>query len=157
MKARTIMLLDRLATDEKVPAALAADVLSTLGADLEFTNPVRADAVEGRKPPSRLPMHSDTRLAPYLIRCALVFLGRDRDSDQRIAEMLLHALPLCDPADVLVLEASIRLIELDLPAPSLTHPDKWSEESRETLEKIANHRPDLVKRLRWLTEERGPA
>jgi hypothetical protein len=130
----TALLLDRLATDEKAPAALAADVLSTLGADLAVTDRTRAAVPR------------DGRLAPYLIRCALAFLGRDRDSDQRIAKMLLRALRLYNPTDALVIEASIMLIELDLPIPLL---------ARGTCEQIANRRPDLIERIRLLTEERG--
>jgi hypothetical protein len=120
----TALLLDRLTTDEKAPAALAADVLSTLGADLTVTDRTRAAVVEGRRPPRRPAPPRDMRLAPYLIRCALAFLGRDRDSDQQIAKMLLRALPLCHPADTLVVAAVIRLTELGLPAPPLAHPDE---------------------------------
>lgn len=129
----TAVLLDRLATDEKAPAALAADILSRLTTVRTVT-----------------PLHED--IAPCLVRCALAFLGRDRDSDQRIAETLQITLPRCDPADILTVEAWVRLTELGLPAPPLVHLNEWSEG---TLEQIANHRPDLVERIRRLTEERG--
>lgn len=151
----TVLLLDRLATDEKATAALAADILSTLGADVAPTDRARADVAE-RKLPHR-PLPRNMKLAPYLIRCALAFLGRDRDSDQRIAEILLRALPLCHPADLLVVEAGIRLTELDLPAPPLAHLEELSEEHHGMVQQIANRRPDLLERLRRLTEERGTA
>lgn len=127
------VLLDRLATDEKAPATLAADVLGT------FT-PFKTTT----------PLHED--LARCLVRCALAFLGRDRDSDQRIAKMLLVILPHCHPEDILTVEAYVRLTELDLPAPPLV---SLGERSEGTVQQIASRRPDLVERLRRVTEERG--
>jgi len=56
-----------------------------------------------------------------------------------------------------MVEAGVRLTELGLPAPPLAHLDESSEEALSTREQIANRRPDLVERLRWLTEERGTA
>jgi hypothetical protein len=126
------VLLDRLATDEKAPAALAADVLSRL-------------ATRG----SIALRHED--IASCLVRCALAFLGRDRESDQRIAEMF-RILELWPPLDIFTMEAYVRLNELDLPAPLLGHLDERSEELLGTLQ---HRRPDLVERIRRLTEECG--
>lgn len=126
----TAVLLDRLATDEKIPAAIAADVLGSLTAFGRIR-----------------PLHEDIALG--LLRCALVFLGHDRDSGQRIAETLQSILPRCDPDDILTVEVYVRLTELDLPAPPLVHLDKMNEG---TLQQIATHRPDLVGRIRRLTE-----
>lgn len=129
----TAVLLDRLATDENAPAALAADVLSTLTGVRAIT-----------------PL--DEGITPCLLRCALAFLGRDRHSDQRIAETLQVILPRCDPENILTVEASVRLTELDLPSPRLVPLDEWGADM---LQQIANRRPDLVERVRRLTEERG--
>ena len=125
------MLLDRLATDENASAVLAADVLSRL---------TSATAVR-----PITPLHVD--IAPCLVRCALAFLGRDRDSDQRIAGILQVILQRCDPADILTVDACVRLTELGLLAPPLVHLDEWSEDA---LQQINNRRPDLVERIRRL-------
>lgn len=132
------MLLDRLATDEKASAVLAADIL------------VRLTAATVPRPIT--PLHVD--IAPCLLRCALAFLGRDRDSDQRIAGILQVILQRCDPADILAVDVCVRLTELGLPAPPLVHLDEWGEGA---LQRIANRRPDLVERIRRLTEERDNA
>lgn len=132
----TAVLLERLATDEKAPAALAADVLGRL-------TTVR----------TIIPGHEG--IAPYLVRCALAFLGRDPDSDQRISKMLLVILPRGHPTDILTVEACVRLTELDLPAPPLVHLDEWDEWSEERLGTLQHRRPDLVERIRRLTEELG--
>ena len=93
-------------------------------------------------------------IAPCLLRCALAFLGRDRDSDQQIAETLQGILPRCDPADILTMEACVRLTELDLPAPPLVDLDELSEG---TLQQIGNRRPDLVERIRRVTKNAAPS
>jgi hypothetical protein len=134
----TAVLLDRLATDEKAPATLAGDILDMLATARTIT--------------SLTSLHED--IAPCFVRCALAFLGRDRDSDQRIAKTLLVILPLYQPADTLAVEACIRLAELNLPTP-LAHPNKWSKEHLGTLQQIASRSPDLVKRLQRVTEERS--
>lgn len=142
----TALLLDRLTTDDKAPAALAADVLSKLATVKTITRH------EG--------------IAPCLVRCALAFLGHDRDSDERIAKMLFVTLPLCHPADIHAVEACVRLTELDLPAPPLSDLGdlfdldedewgEWGEWDKEPLGTLQHRRPDLVERIRRLTEERG--
>lgn len=139
----TTLLLDRLTTDDEAPAALAADVLSKLAAVETITDH------EG--------------IALCLVRCALAFLGHDRDSDERIAKMLFVTLPLCHSADILAVEALVRLTELDLPAPPLgdlgdlfdLDEDEWGEWDKEFLGTLQHRRPDLVERIRRLTEERG--
>jgi hypothetical protein len=117
------VLLDRLTTDEEAPAALATDVLNML---------VTCSTAK-----------SLGDLGPCLIRFALAFLGRDRDSDQRIATVLQIILPQVDPANILTLECWVRLTELGLSVPPLVRLD--------TLQQIANRRPDLVERIRRIT------
>jgi hypothetical protein len=96
----TALLLDRLATDQKASATLAADVLGSLTTFRSIG-----------------PLHEG--IAPCFVRCALAFLGRDHDSDQRIAKMFQVILPLCHPADILTVAACVRLTELGLPLPPL--------------------------------------
>lgn len=127
----TAALLDRLATDEKAPTDLAADVLNMLATAPTITS-IQQD------------------IAVYFIRCAMAFLGRERDSDRRIAKALQVILQRCDQADILTVEVCVRLTELRLPAPTLINLDQMSED---TLQRIANRRPDLIKRIQWITEE----
>jgi hypothetical protein len=144
----TALLIDRLTTDDEAPAALAADVLSELATIETFRRH------EG--------------IAHYVVRCALAFLGHDRDSDERIARTLFVAVPMLHPADILVVEALVRLTELDMPALSdLSNlgdlidldEDEWSkygEWDKTPLGTLQRRRPDLVKRIRWLTEKAAP-
>jgi hypothetical protein len=123
------LLLDRLITDEKAPACLVADILDMLTVH-------QSD-------------HSVRQLAKKIAQCGLTFLGRDDDSDVRIAEAL---------ADVLVrdlsliqtvpgLEAWVRLAELGLPFPGLLlfgEPDAIND----LLRSVRDSRPDLAERAR---------
>jgi hypothetical protein len=143
----TALLIDRLSTDDKAPAALAADVLSKLATVKTITRH------EG--------------IGPCLVRCALAFLGHDRDSDERIAKTLFVALPLLHPANILAVEACVRLTELHLPAPVLSDLGdlfdldedewgEWGEWDKEPLGTLQHRRPDLVERIRRLTEDAAP-
>jgi hypothetical protein len=145
----TALLIDRLTTDDKAPAALAADVLSELVTIETFRRH------EG--------------IAHYIVRCALAFLGHDRDSDERIAKVLFAAVPMLHPTDILAVEVLVRLTELGLPALSdlgnlgdLIDLDedewrKYGEWDRELLvSTLQRRRPDLVKRIRWLAEKLAP-
>lgn len=124
-----LLLLDRLITDEKAPARLAADMLDVLTV--------------------RQSDQFVCQLANKIAQCGLTFLGRDNDSDVRIAEAL---------ADVLVrdlsliqtvpgLEAWVRLAELGLPFPGLllfTEPQAING----LLQSVGDRRPDLAERAR---------
>jgi len=140
----TTLLLDRLATDEKASPALAADVLSTLTAV-----PTPHGAIQGG---GATLLHKE--LVPCLARCALAFLGRDRESDHRIAELLSTILTHHAPVDVLELQVFVRLLELDLSTP-LPFLETWIAEFDHLLQQIASRRPDLMERLRQVIEERG--
>jgi hypothetical protein len=124
------LLLDRLTTDTAASPDLAADVLEML------TN-------------ERTDLHE---VAPRLVRCALAFLGHDRDSDQRIADVLgvvlIDRLPV---EHALAVEACIRLAEFDL----LGNRFDQMDELRDVLESVVRRRPDLEKRLPRLREDRG--
>jgi hypothetical protein len=127
-------LLDRLATDDSATPALAADIL---------------DKFRRTKRPSL----SDDVAAP-IVRCALAFLGVDRESDLRMAEVLdivlVPDLGLVDA--VLAVDALVRLAELDLPVPNVR-----AFENRDDLNTliaaIAQRRPDLPDRLRRLAAQ----
>ena len=125
------LLLDRLCTDDEAPASLAADILGTLSA-----GPAKPLTAE---------------LATRIIRCGLAFLGQDRGTDQRIAEVLADLLAeelylvRTEPG----LEAWVRLAELDLPFPGLLLFDR-PEELTNMVQSVAGHRPDLAERAQRL-------
>jgi hypothetical protein len=121
------LLIDRLATDEKASAALAADVLAEL-----LTSEVMTFYRED--------------ITPRIARCVLTFLGRDHDSDRRIAA-LLRKLEFWQPADIVTLEAYVRLAELGLPVPPLGDLDKWIN-SRSQPDSVRH----LARRIRRLSE-----
>jgi hypothetical protein len=122
------LLLDRLATDEAATPTLAADVLEL------FHNT------------KHLSLSDD--VAPQIVRCALAFLGLDRDSDLRLADVLdLALMPDLSCVDaVLGVDALVRLAELDLPVPpvrAFERPDRLQD----LLTSVAHRRPDLAERL----------
>jgi len=125
------LFLDRLTTDEKASAVLVADVFEKLIGIESYAPRISVDILGCKEIRSRL------------FRCALVFLGQGHESDLRIAGTLSFLFAL-DPVDLFELEASIRLIELNLVA--AIHFD-WVRMVNSSPEQIASRRPDLMERL----------
>ena len=130
------LLLDRLTMDTTVLPSLAADILSSLSR-------------------SESPVPS-TQLATRMAACCLAFLGRDRESDNRLAEVLLFTLrPGLGRVDAVTgLEAWVRLAELGLPVPSLREENSPSD-FVDLLRSVAQRRPDLASRAQRVKGRRA--
>ncbi|GIF46486.1 hypothetical protein DFJ67_8341 [Asanoa ferruginea] len=130
------LVLDLLATDDQVPPVLAAELMKNLinarGIDFALELPNR------------------------FVKCLLLFLGRDRETDQLLRAVLEEVLEesLAESADPhLAVEAIIRCHELGLPIFGKGTP-AWTQPA---VERTLAKRPDLTRRWTALNIETATA